>query len=160
MENTVRLLCVLSVFCALAMNLTPEGREKRVMSFVCSVVLLFSLFRSFREPDWEIWASEAAQLRRREEGFLQDAERLEDELQRTVIEDKCRTYILNKARQMQIDLEDASVAVQWSMEGIWVPHSAVIFSKASEGERALFSSVLETELGIPVSRQKWRTDGA
>ena len=159
MERLVRMLCVLSVFCALVVNLTPEGREKRVMRFVCSVVLLSALFRYVQEPDWDTWALEAAQLRRREEAFLQDAGNLHEELQRTVIEDKCRAYILSKARQMRIDLEDASVKAQWTMEGIWVPHSAVLSGQATEQERTLFSSVLETELGIPGSRLEWRTDG-
>ena len=104
MEKIVKILCVLSVFCALVTNLMPEGREKRVMRFVCSVVLLSALFRYVREPDWDSLALESARLRQREEAFLQDAERIRDELQRTVIEDECRTYILNKARQMQIDL--------------------------------------------------------
>ena len=160
MEKIVKTLCVLSVFCALVTNLMPEGREKRVMRFVCSVVLLSALFRYVREPDWDTLALESARLRQREEAFLQDAERIRDELQRTVIEDECRTYILNKARQMQIDLEDVSVTAQWSMEGIWVPHRAVLTGKTEEQQKNLLSSILETELGIPRSRQEWRTDGA
>ena len=160
MEKIVRMLCVLSVFSALVIKLTPEGREKRVMRFVCAVVLLSALLRQAQEPDWDTWALESARIRYREESFLQDAGKLREELQRTVIEDKCRTYILNKAGQMQIDLKDASVTAQWSMDGIWVPHSAVLISDAAEQERSLFSSVLETELGIPGSRQEWRADGA
>ena len=159
MERIVRMLCALSVFSALVIKLTPEGREKRVMRFVCAVVLLSALLRQAQEPDWDTWALESAQIRYREESFLQDAGKLREELQRTVIEDKCRAYILSKARQMRIDLEDASVKAQWTMEGIWVPHSAVLSGQATEQERTLFSSVLETELGIPGSRLEWRTDG-
>ncbi len=159
MEKLVRTLCALSVFCALAVKLTPEGREKRVMRFVCSVVLLSALFRFAGEPDWETLAQEAARLHRRENSFLLDAGKLSDELQRTVIEDKCRTYVLNKAGQMQLELEDVSVMAQWSMEGLWIPHSAILFGELEEQEKALLATVLEMELGIPRSRQEWRTDG-
>ena len=160
MERVVRILCVLSAFSALAINLTPEGREKRVMRFVCSVVLLSALLRHVQEPDWDTWAQESVSIRYREESFLQDVDKLQENLQRTVIEDKCRTYILNKAGQMQINLEDVSVTAQWSMDGIWVPHSAVLIGQADEQEQSLFISILETELGIPRCRQEWRTDGA
>ena len=160
MEKTVRLLCMLSVFCALATQFCPEGREKRVLGFVCSVVLLSALFRSVREPDWDSLALEAARLHQREEAFLQDAGDLGRELQRTVIEEKCETYIQSRAGQIRIDLEEVSVTAQWSLEGIWVPHSAVLSGKAGERERALLAGILENELGIPQSRQEWRTDGA
>ncbi len=160
MEKTVRLLCMLSVFCALATQLCPEGREKRVLGFVCSVVLLSALFRSVRQPDWDSLALEAALLHQREEAFLQDAGDLGRELQRTVIEEKCEAYIRNRAEQIQIDLEEAAVTAQWSLEGIWVPHSAVLFGDVGERERAQLAALLEAELGIPRSRQEWRTDGA
>jgi hypothetical protein len=160
MEKTVRLLCMLSVFCALATQLCPEGREKRVLGFVCSVVLLSALFRSVRQPDWDSLALEAALLHQREEAFLQDAGDLGRELQRTVIEEKCEAYIRNRAGQIQIDLEEAAVTAQWSLEGIWVPHSAMLFGDVGERERAQLAALLEAELGIPRSRQEWRTDGA
>lgn len=160
MEKTVRLLCMLSVFCALATQLCPEGREKRVLGFVCSVVLLSALFRSVRQPDWDSLALEAALLHQREEAFLQDAGDLGRELQRTVIEEKCEAYIRNRAGQIQIDLQEAAVTAQWSLEGIWVPHSAVLFGDVGERERAQLAALLEAELGIPRSRQEWRTDGA
>ena len=160
MEKNVRLLCMLSVFCALATQLCPEGREKRVLGFVCSVVLLSALFRSVRQPDWDSLALEAALLHQREEAFLQDAGDLGRELQRTVIEEKCEAYIRNRAGQIQIDLEEAAVTAQWSLEGIWVPHSAVLFGDVGERERAQLAALLEAELGIPRSRQEWRTDGA
>lgn len=160
MEKTVRLLCMLSAFCALATQLCPEGREKRVLGFVCSVVLLSALFRSVRQPDWDSLALEAALLHQREEAFLQDVGDLGRELQRTVIEEKCEAYIRNRAGQIQIDLEEAAVTAQWSLEGIWVPHSAVLFGDVGERERAQLAAILEAELGIPRSRQEWRTDGA
>lgn len=160
MEQTIRLLCVLSVFCALAMHLCPEGREKRVLGFVCSAVLLSALFRSVREPDWDSLALEAARLHQREDAFLQDAGELGRELQRTVIEEKCETYIRNRAGQLQIDLEDVSVTAQWSLDGIWIPHSAVLSGEAGERERELLAGLLETELGIAGSRQEWRSNGA
>lgn len=160
MDKAIRMLCVLSVFCALAMNLIPEGRERRVMSFVCSVVLLASALRYAREPDWEIFALETAQLRQREKVFLENAEQLTDQLQRVVIEEECETYILNKARQMQIDLASVEITAQWSMEGLWIPYSAVLTGETGDERRALFSALLESELGIPSTRQEWRSDGS
>ena len=160
MEHAVQTLCGLSIFCGIILNLTPEGKEKRVLSFVCAVVLLAAMFRTVKEPDWELYALEAAQLREREEVFLESTSQLTDQLQRTLIEAECGTYIQNKARQLQINLNEVSVTAQWSMEGIWVPHSAVLTGEAGEEERSRLSAILEAELGIPRSRQEWRADGS
>ena len=160
MENAVSVLCLLSVFCALALNLTPEGKEKRVMSFVCAVVLLAAVFKNFREPDWELYALEKAEMKQREESFLDNAGRMRSELQRIVIEEECGAYILNKAHQLQIPLKAAAVTAQWNLEGLWVPYRAVLTGDGTDSERSRLSAVLEAELGIPQSRQEWRTDGS
>lgn len=160
MENCIRILCVLSVICSLALNLTPEGKDKQVMRFACSIVLLSAILSSFQAPDWEHYALETAKLREREQRFLQNAGEMEQELQRSVIEEAYGTYIRNKAGLLQIKLEDASVTAQWSLEGLWVPHSAVLRGAVEEQDRALFSALLETELGIPRERQRWISDGS
>lgn len=160
MEKSIRVLCVLSVFCALVLDLSPEGKEKRVMRFACSIVLLAAVLRCFQAPDWEFYTLEAAQLREREQRFLQNAGEMEQQLRRSVIEEAYGTYIRNKAEQMKIDLADAAVTAQWSMEGLWVPHSAVLRGGASEQERNRLSALLEAELGIPRERQRWISDGA
>ena len=160
MDKTVSVLCLVSVFCALVLNLTPEGKERRVMSFICSVVLLAALFQNIREPDWELYALERAELRQREESFLENAGEMRSELQRVVMEEECGTYILNRAHQMQIPLDAAAVTAQWEMEGLWIPYSAVLIGEVGEEERGRLSAVLEAELGIPRSRQEWRADGA
>ena len=85
---------------------------------------------------------------------------MEQQLRRSVIEEAYGTYIRNKAEQMKIDLADAAVTAQWSMEGLWVPHSAVLRGGASEQERNRLSALLEAELGIPRERQRWISDGA
>ncbi len=159
MEKAVSVLCLLSVFCALALDLTPEGKEKRVMSFVCALVLLAALVRNIREPDWELYALEKAEMKQREESFLNNAGEMRSKLQRIVIEEECGAYILNKARQLQIPLKAAAVTAQWDLEGLWVPYSAVLTGDAAETEKSRLSAVLEAELGIPPSRQEWRTDG-
>ena len=159
MENTIGFLCVLSVLSALAIHLTPEGREKSVMRFVCSVVLLAAVFRSVKSPDWEVYSLEAAAYRQREKRFLEASDDLNRQLSRIVIEQEYETYILNKARQMQFKLDDVEITAQWSMDGIWVPYSAVLTGEADEQGRDVFSSILETDLGIPRSRQEWITSG-
>ena len=160
MKNAIHMLCALSLFCALALNLTPEGRERRIMSFVCSVVLLASVFKTVKEPDWEFYALEKGQLRQREQDFLQLASERSNELQRIVIEKEMETYILNKAVQMQIPLDSADVTAQWSLEGIWLPYRLILIGNADADGRARLSSILEAELGVPGERQEWRTDGA
>lgn len=159
MENVIHMLCAVSFFSALAINLTPEGKERRVMSFVCSVVLLAAVCKTVKEPDWDQYVLEKGLLHQREQEFLQQASARNNELQRIVMEKEMETYILNKALQLQIPLDSVSVTAQWSLEGLWLPYRLVLIGNADAESQARLSSVLEMELGVPRERQEWRTDG-
>ncbi len=159
MNNSIRMLCALSAFCGVALSLSPAGKGKRVMSFVCSVVLLAGVVNLLREPDWESYALEAARLKQREEAFLESSTEIVRQLDRRVIEEKCESYILDRARQKQLPLQEAGIVAQWSMEGIWIPFEAKLKGNLSSGQREEIAGMIESELGIPRSRQEWRENG-
>ena len=112
-----------------------------------------------REPDWESYALEAARLKQQEEAFLKNSTEIVSQLDRLVIEEKCASYILDRARQKQLPLQEAEILAQWSMEGIWVPYEAKLTGDPSSGQREEIAGMIESELGIPRSRQEWRENG-
>ena len=160
MKALIRGICALSVLCGLAHSLVQEGSGKRTMSLVCAVVLAAGFLRFFHAPDWESYALELRQLQLREDKFLQQNEEKLRSLDRRVIEDEYNAYILDMATKRGLILHEVRVQAQWSMEGLWVPHSAVLRGGASEQERNRLSALLEAELGIPRERQRWISDGA
>lgn len=157
MADCIRQLCGLSVFCGIALTLAPEGSTRRMLSFACAVVLLACVLSGLRNLDTDAYALELAQIREREQRFLQHSEDVRTELDRRVIEERCRTYIWDKARELGLTLTDVRVSVQWSLEGVWVPYAAVLDGTLSETDRKRLGEKIETELGIPAERQEWNT---
>ena len=78
-----------------------------------------------------------------------------DSMSRTVIEQECETYIMDKARSLGIELTEVKVRAFWSSEGVWVPQSARIRSDCTESQRKRLSDVILAELGIPAENQEW-----
>ena len=159
MMQWIRGLCVLSLLCGLVLCLCPEGGGKRILRFVGSVVLLAYALKSFKGLDWELYAAESAQIRQRQESFFSENQAVLRSLDRTVIEESYNAYILDMAHSRGYPLQQAKVTAQWSMEGYWVPHRAVLFGGLTEEERRLLSGWIQTDLGIPWRMQEWRQDG-
>lgn len=155
----VRALCVLSILCGLAQSLTPSGSARSVMKLVCSIVLLAYLVSVIKTLDWEEYALEAAKLRSREQAFLEQCTERRQELDRLVIEREYAAYIRSMAESRGIPLQDVSVRAQWSLDGLWVPCSAVMTGVPEGERREAFSARIEAELGIPRENQEWRMDG-
>lgn len=158
METFIRQLCALSIFCGAALSLAPEGGARRAMSFVCSVVLLSFVLGGVDRLDWDAYALETTLLRERERSFLEAFDEARDELDRRVIEGECRDYVMEQARLLGLPLTDCAVTLEWSMEGVWLPHAVKLRGPGDTPEAYRLSRILETELGIPESRQEWIED--
>ena len=159
MEKTLYACCAVSLFCGVALCLCPEGSGKRALSFVCSVVILSAVINSIRGLDWEEYALEGARLREREQAFLEHNLEIRQELDRRVIEEGYEAYVMETAQKLALPLREVRVVAEWSLEGLWIPHSAVLTGECSEEQRGILASRLETDLGIPRERQEWRRNG-
>ncbi|MBR3473924.1 MAG: hypothetical protein IKH34_02530 [Oscillospiraceae bacterium] len=129
------------------------------MAFVCSVVLLAGVVRGLSDLDWDSYALETGQIRLRETEFLERSEDVLRSLDRTVIEKEYSAYILDMAQRKGCPLVSVSVQAQWSLEGFWVPHAALMIGSLRPEEQASLAGWIESDLGIPQSRQEWRRDG-
>ena len=159
MSRLIRQLCGMSILCGAAMNLTPEGSIRRVMNVLCSAVLITCLLGGVRGFDYEVYADELARNGQREQRFRQEAEDARDRFSRLVIQDRVRAYILDKAGQRGLTLENVTVQTEWNTDGFWVPRSIVLEGYWQEEERETFSRLLAAELGVPEERQEWRLNG-
>ena len=77
-------------------------------------------------------------------------------LDRTYIEQACGAYILTKAAEADLAVDDAAVLARWDEDGlVWYPWSVTMDAPFHEG----LSAAIEANLGIPRQRQSWRDDG-
>ena len=84
------------------------------------------------------------------EQYADQGEQYSKNLNRTIIEDECRAYILDKADETGIELAEVTVTAEWSTDGYWYPHEVRIVSGADENQ--------QTQLGISAENQDW-SDG-
>ena len=155
----IRQLCALSVFCALALSLMPEGNVKQVSAIGCSLLLILSLANAIGRMDLSAYSLELARYREKEQEILQRADETRDLLDRRVMEQECEAYIWDKASQLGIRLTEVSVTARWSMEGFWQPYSAALRADCGEGQRQRLAERIEAELGIALERQEWSAYG-
>ena len=159
MEKCIRELCALSVFCAAAMQLTPESGIKRVLGLLCTAALLCAALSGIRQIDTGSYALELARVREREKTFAANSGEARERLNRLVIEEECRTYILDKARQLGLEPEELEVELRWDLEGLWVPASVTLRCSGTEKQIAALSGAIQTDLGIAREDQRWTEDG-
>ena len=158
MKDCVRQVCILSIFCGVAISLCPPGGVKRILHLLCSVILFAVILNPIRELDFSSLPLELAKYREEAKRLEQNGEELRDRLNRLVIEEEVSTYIEERANALGLQLKEIQVQARWSTEdGIWYPDSTCIHVNGQENIEIL-SGILWSELGIPKDKQEWIED--
>ena len=89
------------------------------------------------------------------ERYTRQGEDYSKNLNRTIIEDECRAYILDKADEIGAGLSEVTVTAIWSSDGYWYPHEAIIVCSATDEQRSRLSDYIQTQLGISIGNQNW-----
>lgn len=140
-----------ALFCAIAQELTPQGRVKTVQRMVCSMVMALALLSPVLSIDTRRLAPDMAKYRRMAQEQTAIAGNISNGLSRTIIQEELRTYILDKAAQLGSEVTDAEAVLRWSGEGVWYPVGVKISGKY---DRAL-SQTIAAELGVGEDEQEW-----
>lgn len=155
MTASIRGFCILAIFCGTALRLAPEGSIKRIMSVLVTAALLLQLFASLGLRDLDALADDLGRMRESEQRFSQETDALRQRLDRLVIEDELRTYILNKAAQQGIDISEIELELHWQTEGYWLPRAVTLHGSASGREAAALARIVSAELGIRAENVRW-----
>ena len=156
LREWIRALTGCAVFCAAALTITPPGRVRRVQALVCSLVMLLAFVSPLYKLDTALFARSIARFHQLEQSMLHQAEQTGRQLNRSIIEQECAAYILDKAADMGATLSAASVTARWDEEGFWYPWQATLDGTADC--KAQLQPVIEAQLGIPEQRQYWSCD--
>lgn len=143
-----------AIFCALASELTPKGSVRRVQSALCGIVMVSALLMPLLRIDFADYALNLAQSREETEAVTQRADEVSRELNRRSIETELEAYILDKAQTLGAQVQNVSVSVRWSTEGVWYPVSAELNGEYHAG----LANLIEGELGISKADQSWRNN--
>lgn len=148
-------LAAAALICGLALNLTPSGRVQKVLRLVCGMVIIVALISPLADFDIGALSLNSAYYRSRLSDLEDMAKETGDRLSRTIIEEECAAYILDKAQVIGISIERISVRAKWGDEGLFYPYEMSILAEGSDEQKDLLSMYVEGELGIERVRQHW-----
>lgn len=140
-----------AIFCAVMGELCPKGTVKAVVKTLCGIVMVMAFLSPLLNLEPEDYSLNLAKYRAEGEKAASGGQAERDLLSRTIIEEECRAYILDKARGLGADVVDASVKLRWSSEGVWYPVECEITGSYHGG----LASAISAELGIGEESQVW-----
>lgn len=157
-HQSIRQLCVLSLFCGAALSVLPEGGVKRVAEVTCTASLILALVSPLKALDMQTYALESAKRHELETAMTNDAQEAQQRLNRLVIEQEYEAYIMDKAKELGLEGLAVDVEVQWSLEGLWMPCGATLSGVYSQTGKERLSALMAADLGIPYERQRWDSE--
>lgn len=155
MSSIILQLSALSVLCGAILTLSPEGGYKHIIRILCSAVLINSILTPVIGFDFESFALESAKLHQVEASFAEDVSESKSRLNRLVIHQQYREYILDKALSLGMNDIEVEVFTQWHDDGLWVPYSLDILGRWDYSQKQQLQTLIRDELGIPEERQHW-----
>lgn len=153
-RNWVLGLAGAALCCAVLTEMTPAGNVKNAVKALCGIVMALALIEPLLKADTENYSLNLAKYRESASNISRQGKEISDRLNRTIIEEECRTYILDKAMSLRAELEDAAVKLKWSSEGMWYPVGCTLDGEYNDA----LAAVIESELGIPRQAQEWVSD--
>lgn len=140
-----------SLICALADALMPQGPARRVGKLACALALLCAVLSPLGELDpaaGERWLAEYfASL----DGRRLELEETVGGQMKVIIEQRCAAYIVDKAAQQGLTCS-ARVECRASEEGVYLPERAEVSGALGEEDRARLLRLIAQDLGIPEDR--------
>lgn len=143
---------------SVAMIITPRGKVKSVLRIVCGLALLTAMISPFLGLTAGDVGLDVSRYRANADRIAGEASQKAGELNRTIIEDRCGAYIMDKAATLGIEDFSVSVLCRWSEEQYWYPYEAELGGRPTVQQKNLMSAYLESELGITAQGQHWTGD--
>ena len=141
-----------ALICGIVTALCQKSPYKKHVTMLCGLFMTFTMLRpligiSIPElPDLNAYISQA-------ENAVEEGKRISLTAQKAIISQECETYILDKAKELQVDLA-VNVTVD-EREGEPVPVFAEMTGTIQSEIQHQLSTVIETDLGIQKENQLW-----
>lgn len=139
------------IVCCIIYMITPEGRVKKALRLMCALAMCAAVISPLGELDFEAYSKAATAGRLEAEKIAGQGTDYSSNLNRTVIEDECEAYILDKADELNVRLSSVAVTAKWSEEGYWYPYEVEL---TGEGDMEELEDIIEAQLGISGENRK------
>lgn len=137
-----------SLLCAMAGALMPQGAVKQVGRLVCGLVLLAAILSPLRELDVDAgrrWLDSYLDSTGQWEAALKETVNRQ---MKTIIEEECAAYIVDKAAQLGLRCT-LRVECRETEESLYLPLRAEVRGPLSDSDQTLLIRLIAEDLGIP-----------
>ena len=139
--------------CAIALELVGKKSANGAMiRFLCSVFMMICVVSPLLEIRLGSFADLTDQIKQEAKFATQNGIHMANEEYRSVITQRTKAYILDKAASMGADM---NVEVVLSDSDTAQPSSVTLRGRISPYAKGIISSWLESELGIKAEEQTW-----
>ena len=151
-DYLMSMICA-SMICALLVRFVKsKGMAHALLKMLCGLFLTYTVIKplpAFKTldfsggiPDYAAKAQQAADM----------GVDLSRNALRQSIKDQIESYILEKARQLELDVQ---VEVDILADEIPVPKAVSVYGKVSPYAKQKLSAVIEKDIGVSMENQKW-----
>ena len=147
-------IIALSILCAAADSLMPEGAVGKVGKLVCTMALLLGMLRpvgALKEMDLAQYLRDYSDM---VEQTSLELERKTAVTQKTVIEEQCAAYSADKAAELGVVCR-VEVECEPTPEGIWLPARVALSGRFSDVEQSRMTQFLQRQFGVEVEGQSY-----
>lgn len=141
-----------ALICGIITAFCQKGAYKKHITILCGLFMTFTLLRPLigikipELPDINDYIRQA-------ESAVEEGKRISLSAQKTIISQECETYILDKAKELQVNLT-ADVTVE-ERGGEPIPVFAEMTGSVLPEVQHKLSAVIAVDLGIPKENQLW-----
>lgn len=142
-----------SMLLAVAEHIVQEGINRRIVRLAGGLILALLALNPILRLDEEMLGEAVTRFEAEVQMGSEELDLKKDFLYESIIEDKTEAYILDKAKELGLNCQ-VSVFAAWDGE-VPVPHSVKIRGIWTQQQKDELSQMMETELGISKSLQRF-----
>ncbi|MGI6497500.1 MAG: stage III sporulation protein AF [Oscillospiraceae bacterium] len=146
-----------AMLAALTGCITPKGTIGKIGRMVGGLVLMLCLLRPVAGIDLTSFSQTLTAYRAESGGYSAELEETNEQLRKTIIEEKSAAYSEEQANAMGITCR-VNVLCQTGKDGTPYPYEALVIGHLSAGEREKMQRMLESDLAIAPEKVYWKTE--
>ena len=154
LKDWLMTVIVVSLLCAAADSVMPEGGVKRVGGLACSVCLLCVVLTPLAEVRGISLTQQIMQWQEEMRTIRMELEEVTGQTQKEIIEAHCASYISDKAAELGLVCR-VEVECVYHADGLWLPESVCIWGEVDDIAQSRMTELLERQFGVPSQRQTY-----
>jgi len=154
-RNWILSLTAASIIAAVLISISPAGKPRKITTFASAFMLLIAMLRPILSFDFSTFQTTVLKYGVMAEDYTALLEEENYRLMRSIIEERSSAYISDKAKNIGIEEISVTVLTQKGDDGYPYPKEVSIEARCTQAQKTALSNYIESEFGVPKSKQHW-----